>query len=28
WYPVIHNWEPDIEAFYREWLKIPLPTEK
>ena len=28
WYPVIHNWEPDIETFYREWLKIPLPTGK
>jgi acetone carboxylase gamma subunit len=26
WYPVIHNWEPDIETFYREWLKMPLPA--
>ena len=25
WYPVIHDWEPDIEAFYREWLELPVP---
>ncbi|MBT9283350.1 MAG: acetone carboxylase subunit gamma [Hydrogenibacillus schlegelii] len=25
WYPVIHNWEPDIETFYREWLGQPVP---
>lgn len=25
WYPVIHDWEPDIEAFYREWLGLPIP---
>ncbi|HKJ94988.1 MAG TPA: acetone carboxylase subunit gamma [Gammaproteobacteria bacterium] len=25
WYPVIHDFEPDIEGFYQEWLKLPLP---
>ncbi|NTV10475.1 MAG: acetone carboxylase subunit gamma [Zoogloea sp.] len=25
WYPVIHDFEPDIEAFYQEWLGMPLP---
>ena len=25
WYPVIHDWEPNIEAFYREWLGLPIP---
>lgn len=25
WYPVIHDFEPDIEAFYGEWLGLPLP---
>lgn len=25
WYPVIHNWEPDIETFYRDWLGQPVP---
>ncbi|MQM38754.1 Acetone carboxylase gamma subunit [wastewater metagenome] len=25
WYPVIHDFEPDIETFYRDWLEIPLP---
>lgn len=25
WYPVIHDFEPDIEAFYREWVHLPLP---
>lgn len=25
WYPVIHNWQPDIETFYREWLGWPVP---
>lgn len=25
WYPVIHDFEPDIEAFYNEWVKLPLP---
>ena len=25
WYPVIHDFEPDIEAFYKEWVKLPLP---
>jgi len=26
WYPVIHDFEPDIEAFYKEWVKLPLPA--
>ena len=25
WYPVLHDFEPDIDAFYREWVKLPLP---
>ncbi len=26
WYPVIHDFEPDIEAFYTEWLGEPVPA--
>jgi len=22
---VIHDFEPDIDAFYKEWVKLPLP---
>jgi acetone carboxylase gamma subunit len=25
WYPVIRDFEPDIEAFYKDWLKLPVP---
>lgn len=25
WYPLLHDFEPDIEAFYRDWLGLPLP---
>ncbi|OZI57054.1 acetone carboxylase subunit gamma [Bordetella genomosp. 1] len=25
WYPVLHDFEPDIDTFYREWVKLPLP---
>jgi hypothetical protein len=25
WYPVIHDFEPDIDTFYRDWLGIPVP---
>jgi acetone carboxylase gamma subunit len=25
WYPVIHDFEPDIDAFYEEWLGRPVP---
>jgi acetone carboxylase gamma subunit len=25
WYPVVHDFEPDIEAFYRDWVGLPLP---
>ncbi|MDO5056024.1 MAG: acetone carboxylase subunit gamma [Lautropia sp.] len=25
WYPVIHDFEPDIEAFYKETLGLPVP---
>jgi acetone carboxylase gamma subunit len=24
-YPILHEFEPDIEAFYRDWLGKPLP---
>ncbi|MCG2657473.1 MAG: acetone carboxylase subunit gamma, partial [Hydrogenophaga sp.] len=26
WYPVIHDFEPDIEAFYKEWVNLPVPV--
>lgn len=26
WYPVVHDFEPDIEAFYRDWLNQPVPA--
>lgn len=25
WYPVIHDFEPDIEAFYKEWVHLTVP---
>lgn len=25
WYPIILDFEPDIDAFYNEWIKKPLP---
>ncbi|MDE2254005.1 MAG: acetone carboxylase subunit gamma [Betaproteobacteria bacterium] len=25
WYPVLHDFEPDIDVFYKEWLGLPLP---
>jgi acetone carboxylase gamma subunit len=25
WYPVIHDFEPDIDTFYKEWVKMPMP---
>lgn len=25
WYPVIHDFEPDIEAFYKDWVNLPVP---
>lgn len=25
WYPVIHDFEPDIDTFYKEWVNLPLP---
>lgn len=27
WYPVIKEFEPDIDTFYHEWLKKPIPGE-
>lgn len=26
-YPVVHDFEPDLEGFYRDWLKQPLAAE-
>lgn len=26
WYPVIHDFEPDIEGFYQEWVGLPVPA--
>jgi len=28
WYPIILDFEPDIDTFYNEWIKKPLPTIK
>lgn len=25
WYPILHNFQPDIETFYNEWVNLPLP---
>lgn len=25
WYPVIHDFEPDIDTFYTSWLGLPVP---
>ncbi len=25
WYPVIHDFEPNIESFYKDWVNLPLP---
>lgn len=25
WYPIILDFEPDIDTFYKEWIKKPLP---
>jgi acetone carboxylase gamma subunit len=25
WYPVIRDFEPDIDTFYKDWLKLPVP---
>ncbi|MFD2110512.1 acetone carboxylase subunit gamma [Thiorhodococcus fuscus] len=27
WYPVIHDFEPDIETFYEQWLGLPVPAK-
>ncbi len=26
-YPILHEFEPDLEGFYSDWLKQPLPRE-
>lgn len=28
WYPIIHDFEPDIETFYKDWLGLPVPERK
>lgn len=28
WYPVIKDFEPDIDTFYKEWVKLPFPEVK
>jgi acetone carboxylase gamma subunit len=25
WYPVMHDFEPDIDTFYKEWVNLPMP---
>jgi len=26
WYPILHDFEPDIESFYKEWVELPVPA--
>jgi acetone carboxylase gamma subunit len=26
WYPVVHDFEPDIDTFYKDWLGLPVPS--
>lgn len=26
-YPLVHDFQPDLEGFYRDWLRMPLPEE-
>ncbi|HHW37275.1 MAG TPA: acetone carboxylase subunit gamma [Bacillales bacterium] len=28
WYPILLDFEPDIDTFYNEWVKLPLPNVK
>ncbi len=28
WYPVIHDFEPDIDSFYRDWVGLPIPERR
>ena len=25
-YPIVHNFQPDLEVFYNDWLGRPVPT--
>jgi acetone carboxylase gamma subunit len=25
WYPVLRDFEPDIDTFYKDWLGLPIP---
>jgi acetone carboxylase gamma subunit len=25
WRPIIRDFEPDIDTFYKDWLKLPVP---
>jgi acetone carboxylase gamma subunit len=25
WYPIIRDFEPDIDMFHRDWLGLPIP---
>jgi len=27
WYPVVHEFEPDIESFYKDWIGIEVPAK-
>lgn len=27
WYPILHDFQPDIEGFYQEWVNLPLPPK-
>jgi acetone carboxylase gamma subunit len=27
WYPVMHDFEPDIETFYKDWVHLPVPEK-
>ncbi|MDO5101634.1 MAG: acetone carboxylase subunit gamma [Lautropia sp.] len=28
WYPIIRDFEPDIDTFYKEWLGLPIPERR
>lgn len=28
WYPILLDFEPDIDTFYNDWVKLPLPKVK
>lgn len=25
WYPILHDWQPDVDAFYKDWVNLEVP---